>query len=97
MSDKEKSGVMARLGRALDIPPDVLSRESMIEIRGRELITVHGCERIIRYLPDEIRIATAKGGVSILGARLVCISYSGKSVGIEGRIDKVLFLEAREV
>ena len=88
-----KIGITERVRRALDIPPGIISRESMIEIRGRGLITVHGCERIARYLPGEIVIATASGGVLIRGDALVCVSFSSGSVGIEGRVDGVDFLE----
>ena len=91
MAEKEKLGVMARVSRALDIPPDILSRECVIEIRGREMITVHGCERILLYLPKEIRLMTARGELSIRGEGLTCASYSAGSIGIEGRIDKASF------
>ena len=95
MGDKEREriGITERVRRALDIPPGVISRESMIEIRGRGLITVHGCERIAQYLPQEILISTASGGVLIRGDALVCVSFSSGSVGIEGRVDGVDFLE----
>ena len=93
MSEREKPSIKERVYRALDIPPDAIFREAMIEIRGRGLITVHGCERISRYLPSEIRIVTASGEVLILGSSLVCISFSSGSVGIEGRVDSVAFSE----
>lgn len=93
MSEKEKPSIRERVQRALDIPPDVIFRECMIEIRGRGLITVHGCERIARYLPNEIRIVTASGSVLIIGDSLICVSFSSGSVGIEGRVDCVSFLE----
>lgn len=92
MSDREKNGVLARLSRALDIAPDVLSRECVVELRGRELISVHGVERILLYLPNEIRILTPRGVLSIAGAGLTFISYTTGSVGIEGRVDKIEFL-----
>lgn len=93
MSEKEKPSIIERIQRALDIPPDAIARECMIEIRGRSLITVHGCERISRYLPNEIRMVTASGEVRILGESLVCVSFSAGSVGVEGRVESVSFLE----
>lgn len=93
MSEREKPSIRDRVQRALDIPPDVISRECMVEIRGRGLITVHGCDRISRYFPNEIRIVTASGGLVIFGDSLVCISFSSGSVGIEGKVDSVSFLE----
>ena len=93
MAEKEKPRMIERIQRALDIPPDAIARECMIEIRGRGLITVHGCERISRYLPNEIRIVTASGGVRILGESLICVAFSSGSVGIEGKVESVSFLE----
>ncbi len=93
MSEKEKGGVLARVSRALDIAPDVLSRECVVELRGRELITVHGAERILIYLPSEIRILTPRGVLSIEGAGLTFISYTTGSVGIKGRVDRMEFLK----
>ena len=95
MADREKSGVLARVSRALDIAPDILSRECVVELRGRELISVHGAERILVYLPGEIRVQTPRGILSIAGSGLTFISYGSGSVGIEGRVDKLEFL--REV
>ena len=97
MSDRRKPSIRERVQRALDIPPDVLLRETLIEIRGRGLITVHGCERIARYLPSEIVIATAGGGVRIFGEGLTCVSFLSGSVGIEGRVDGVTFTEEGEI
>ena len=73
----------------------ILSRECVVELRGRELISVHGAERILVYLPSEIRVQTPRGILSIAGSGLTFISYGSGSVGIEGRVDKLEFL--REV
>ena len=94
MSDKEKLSIVERVQRALDIPPDVISRECMIELRGRSLVTVHGCLRISRYLPSEIRLRTASGEVVIVGESLLCVSFASGCVGIEGRVEGVSFAEA---
>ena len=92
MSDREKGGVLARVSRALDIAPDVLARECVVELRGRELISVHGAERILVYLPSEIRVQTPRGVLSIVGERLTFISYGSGSVGIQGVVDKLEFV-----
>ena len=97
MSEKQKPSMKERIRRALDIPPDAIFRDSMIEIRGRGMITVHGCERIARYLPGEIRIVSAGGGILILGESLICVSFCAGSVGIEGRVHSVAFLEEGEI
>ena len=95
MSDRERQRkrVMERISEALDIPPDILSGESMIEIRGRGSMAVHGCRRILVYLPERIELSLHRGGVAIDGEELCFVSFSAGAVGIEGKIKGVSFLE----
>ena len=92
-----KTGERERLSelvcRYLGVAPDFLPSESMIEIRGRSYIMVHGAGKIIYYTPEEIRIRLKKSSLSVKGRGLVCISYHVDSVGIEGKISDLCFLE----
>ena len=40
----------------LDLPPDILSGGMRAELRGRNLLTVQGCRRILTYTPTCIRL-----------------------------------------
>ena len=89
----EKAGLRERLCRGLDIPPDLLPGNALIELRGQNAVTVRGCGRILLYTPEEIRLGLKKGYLSICGKRLVCTSYYAGAVGIDGYIRRVSFEE----
>ena len=97
--EKNKQGerrLRERLAERLDLPPDLLGGEGMVEIRGRGAITVRGGGRILRYTPEEIRILLPRCVLSIRGEGLVCTSYYRGAVGIDGRIGGVMFEEGEE-
>ena len=80
-----------RMNRALDIPPDLWPRGTLIEIRGQESMTVRGGGRILVYTPDRICMELGKDVLTICGRRLACTSYYVGAIGIEGKIDRVCF------
>ena len=88
------AGIRERLCQRLDLPPDFFSGEVTLELRGRNALSVRGGGKILLYTPGEIRIALPKDILSILGSRLVCISYHTDAIGVEGQIDRISFEEA---
>lgn len=91
--DEERVGWRERICQRLDVSPDLLPGAGLIEIRGREGVSVTGCGRILVYTPEEIRVTLGKGQVVIRGKRLICTSYRAGAVGIDGRILGVFFEE----
>ncbi len=88
---REKAPFSERLCRALDIQPDMLPGQCMIEVRGQNAMTVKGGGKILCYTPEQIRIALHRGALCVSGKRLVCISYCVGAIGVEGWIEKVEF------
>ena len=90
-----KSPMRDRLGRLLGIPADAVGVHSgfMAEMRGRSSLTVKGCRKILRYSKESIRLQTRDGEVEVVGEGLFCIAYFTDSIGIEGRIDGVIFCD----
>ena len=91
--ERQRGSIRERITRALDITPDILLGESLIEIRGRGSLAVHGCRRILVYLPERIEILLSRGALEVEGEELCFVSFSAGSVGIEGKIRGVRFLE----
>ena len=87
----EEMGWRERMSRALDMPPDLIGQGSLVEIRGRGMMTVRGNGKIFVYTPDEISVALCDGVLTVHGRRLVCTSYYVGAIGIEGKIDEVIF------
>ncbi len=77
----------------LDIPSDVMEGGMRVELRGRNTLLIQGCQRILHYAPDLLRLQMKGAILRITGARLVCHSYLAGAVGVEGRIDGICFEE----
>ena len=92
----EREGWRERVSRVLDVPPDLLPGGSLLEIRGRQAITVRGSGKILRYTPEEVCVELGRTVLSVKGRRLVCTSYYLGALGIEGRIDEVTFGDAKD-
>ena len=90
---EKKAGWRERVNRALDIPPDLWPHGTLIEIRGRESMTVRGGGKILVYTPERICLALGEGVLSVCGRRLFCTSYCVGAIGIDGQIDDVRFAE----
>lgn len=80
----------------LDLPPDILTGGMRIELRGRNLLTVFGCRRILTYTTTCIRLEMKDTVLAVYGQRLGCTSYLAGAVGMDGRIDRLCFEEDRE-
>ena len=93
MDKREKRDIKERLCHALDIQPDVFFGEGLVEIRGRNSVTVRGGGKMLTYTDAVIRIQVGKGVLKIEGRRLCCTAYHVGAAVIDGRIDTVTFEE----
>ena len=69
--------------------------EEMVVLR-REGATVYACRRILRYSPEEICLQVGKRVISLLGEGLFCVSFSGGTVSVSGRISSVRYPNGAE-
>ena len=95
-SEKERISISEKLNRHLDITPDVLPYGSLIELRGRNSLSVTGCGKILTYTPEQIRVALKKDDLLVSGKRLLCTSYHKGEIGIDGVIDCVRFCKKED-
>ena len=87
----ERRSMADVINESLDIPPDILSGGTLVEIRAESEVFVTGAKKILLYSKEHIRLATKKGALSVRGERLVCTSYHPNGVRIDGRISSVSF------
>ncbi len=80
----------------LDLPPDILSGGMRVELRGRNLLTVHGCRRILTYTPTCIRLEMKGAVLSVRGRRLGCTSYLAGAVCVDGLVESLAFEDGGE-
>ncbi len=94
--EKEKKKLSEIINHHLDIPPDVLPHESVVELRGRNCVRICGCAGILVYTPTHIKLALHSSSLSIFGKRLVCSSYNRSVVGVDGVINSICFEDREE-
>ncbi|MBQ9112212.1 MAG: YabP/YqfC family sporulation protein [Clostridia bacterium] len=92
----EKASLRERLCHTLDIQPDIFPGGTLVEIRGRNSVTVKGGGRITVYTDSEVRLLTRNGSVCIRGSRLCCSAYCKGATSVDGCICSVSFEEAEE-
>ena len=91
----DKRGLLELLAVKAELSPDALAGEVRVELRGKNQLFVGGCRRIVTYSPTVIVLAVRGDELSIKGKRLVCTSYHGGTVSIEGAISSLSFKEER--
>ena len=93
MDKRGRVDIKERLCHALDIQPDVFPNESLVEIRGRNGVTVKGGGRFLTYTDTLIRIGRGKTVLRIEGTRLCCTAYHVGAAVVDGLISSVSFEE----
>ena len=88
---KEKRGFLEFLAVKAELPSDVLGSDFRVELRGRNTLFMQGCKRILKYSPNEMIMSARGFAVIIEGERLVCSTYHGGTVTVEGNILAVRF------
>ena len=93
---EERAGFKERLCHALDIQPDIFPRGTLVEIRGRNSVTVKGGGRITLYTEEEIRLVLSDGELCVRGKRLCCSAYCRGATVIDGYVSSVGFEGGKE-
>ena len=92
---REKRPLAEFINETLDLPPDMVSGETFIEIRAQSSLFITGARKILLYSPTHIRLSTKNTVFSVVGKRLVCASYHPDGIKIDGHITSVYFEEAQ--
>lgn len=92
----EKRGFFEYLAVRADADGDSIAGDVYIEMRGKNSLLVKGCKRILGYSPEAVELEIKKDKLRVKGKRLVCTSFHGGSVSIEGVIDSLAFCTEEE-
>ena len=84
--NNKKKGLVDLLVRKTTLPCDTLAGEFRLEVRGRGLLFMQGCRRILKYSPEEMILAAKEFEVYIEGRNLICSTYHDGTVTVEGAI-----------
>lgn len=92
----EKRGFFEYLAVRVDADGDSIAGDVYIEMRGKNSLLVKGCKRILGYSPEAVELEIKKDKLRVKGKRLVCTSFHGGSVSVEGVIDSLAFCTEEE-
>ena len=95
MAGGDSPRMRERLCHAFDIKPDIFFGETLIEMRGRNSLTVRGGGGITEYGDREIRFKLREGELSVKGERLSCASFEKGAAVLDGNIFSVSFEEGK--
>ncbi|MBR2407013.1 MAG: YabP/YqfC family sporulation protein [Clostridia bacterium] len=91
-SSERKETVCRRIEERLDLPTGVLSTAPRMELFGNRRVVIEGCESILEYDEDRIRLRTAAGVVRFTGCELCMTCRTPEHAVITGRLVSVEFL-----
>lgn len=84
---------LRRLSGILDIPPSAMSGVPQIELGGNREAVIDGCQGILEYSEDTIKLAAGKLNMRFLGRGLQIRVLTHDSAVIEGFITSIEFLD----
>ena len=95
MKKQKKAPIVERICRAINLPPEAVSRTPSIELHGRTVLKLRDGGKILLYTQEKIKVALPKSRdvLTVLGSGLSCSFYNLGAVGIEGKIDMVCFTD----
>ena len=92
-NDKKRSGWREAIINGIGLPSDALLGEVRLEMRGRGLLLLGGCRRIMKYSSDEICFKVKDFCITVRGAELICTTFHAGNVTVEGKICGIAFDE----
>lgn len=84
--NREKGRLSGLVSEKMRLPSDSLVGEFRAELRGRGLLYLFGCKRILKYSSVEMIVAASGFDVTVKGEGLVCSFFYGRAMAIEGKI-----------
>ena len=90
---KQKQASPERLAKILDVPQTMFESYSQIVLSGNREAVLDGCQGVIEYEDDFIKLKIGKQMVKFTGQNLQIKCMTGENVIIDGRILSVEFME----
>ena len=90
---KQKQASPERLAKILDVPQNMFESYSQIVLSGNREAVLYGCQGVIEYEDDFIKLKIGKQMVKFTGQNLQIKCMTGENVIIDGRILSVEFME----
>ncbi len=91
MSKGKKIPLAQRVCERLDIPSGTLTNTSFVEIAGDREVTLSGCEALVIYRENEVKLRLCDGEITLRGEGLELRSFSGGRIAVRGTVRSICF------
>jgi len=88
---KQSREMQQKLGKALDIPNDIILDLPKITLIGNVQLYIENHRGIIEYSPETIRIAVGIGELEISGSTLMIRTISKDDLHLDGEVEAIRF------
>lgn len=89
--DKSKLTTVEKLTQALEVPAPALTKTALIQLLGNRECIVEGCQGILEYSDDKIKLNIGNGVLIFFGDNLTIRALNGDGAVVEGRIMNLEF------
>lgn len=92
---EKKAKIGEKLARFLEIPLDTAADWPKITVNANQEVVIQNHRGVIEYDRHLVRINTKFGEVQISGAHLVLVTALKEEIAVEGRIERVEWVDWR--
>jgi len=89
MSSARVKKLLYDIAEMLQMPPSVFGGISSITVSGNREAEICGCEKLLLYSEECIRLKVRDGNISVNGSGLTMKSYYTDTVVIKGKIHSI--------
>ena len=83
---------MFNVDNHLDLPRDVIKKDMLCQLIGRNELVVENYKRLLLFLPDELKIMCASFIIQIKGENLIISYYNNQTIVVNGVFHEISFL-----
>jgi sporulation protein YqfC len=89
---KQKSTLLQKVARVMELPMDLVSGMSHIELSGNREAVIDGCSGVLEFDENIVRLTVGKFIVKFTGRGLVIKELTKSSVVVEGFIISIEYM-----
>jgi len=86
-----KRSLRGRVERAMDFPAGSLTKITLLEMESNRRLVIDGCEGILAYTDDCIRLRVPEGELTVMGCGLGMNCLTAEGAAVTGRIQRIEF------
>ncbi|HEX3015324.1 MAG TPA: sporulation protein YqfC [Desulfobacteria bacterium] len=87
--------IRASIGKALDLPQDILLDVPKITVIGDQQVWIENHTGVVEYTAEKVRVNTGLGILAVTGSDFVLVKLSPNEIKVEGKLTGITFGEGQ--